>query len=178
MGINEINKEDSEKFSKAISYLYKADIEFKNQKKLYEGKKEKANEVINRLFDKYGIQSVQINKGDKMSPMKLVCKRITRNSVNFDADALEDKLGKEICLEFVNKEYTVNDMDGLVNLLKKSGVSPKEFKKFISVTKTVDKTKLDQLSNLGDISEEDIEGCYSVTENSSYLSVRLAKEEK
>lgn len=173
----EINKDDSSQLSKAVSYLYKADIEFKGQKKIFDGRKEKANEVINRLLNKYEINSVSINKRKEgLVPIKLICKRITRKSVDFDVDKLEDKLGKEVCLEFVNKEYIVNDMDGLVKLIKNAGIKASYFKKFIDVTKTVDKGKLDQLSDLGDITEKDIEGCYSVRETSSYLQVGIAKE--
>lgn len=130
-----------------------------------------SNGVSSLVFSTYGSSRYRDN------PKKLCCKKIVRRRVEYLPDKLEERLGKETCREFIDREYIINDIDGLIKLLKDAGVKPKEFKKFIEVRKTVDREKIDKLSDLGDIKIEDIGGCYSVKEISNYLSVSEVKED-
>lgn len=97
--------------------------------------------------------------------------RVVRRQVNFDADALEEKLGKDFCRNFIHRRYEITDWDGMVKLLKSYGIKPKEFLPFINVVKTVDTKALEQMEELGDITEDDIEGTYEVKELSNYLQI-------
>lgn len=97
--------------------------------------------------------------------------RVVRRKVFFDADALEEKLGKEFCRNFIHRQYEITDWDGMVKLLKSYGVKPSEFLPFINLVKTVDENALSQMESLGDISKSDIEGTYEVKELSNYLQM-------
>ena len=61
--------------------------------------------------------------------------------------------------QFIEKRYIVNNMQGLVKLLKEAGVNPKQFKKFITVEEKVNQKKINELSEIGEIDKEDIKGC-------------------
>ena len=69
-------------------------------------------------------------------------------------------------------------MPGLVEYLKSYGVDPKKFKSFISAEEKVLSEKLEQLEALGEISKEDLAGCYEVKPRSSYLRISVAEEEE
>jgi hypothetical protein len=68
-------------------------------------------------------------------------------------------------------------MDNLVKYLKQCGVSPKKFKSFITVEKSVDKKKLDFLFETGEIKTKDLDGCYELKESESYLKIDMLLEE-
>ena len=77
----------------------------------------------------------------------------------------------------VEKEYYISDMHGLVKYLKSCGVDPKKFKKYLIVTEKVNQKKMDELSDIGDITREDIEGCYKLEEANGYLTINVKKDE-
>jgi len=95
---------------------------------------------------------------------------VVRKKVVFNPDALEEKLGKEFCRDFISRKYEIIDWDGMVKLLKSKGIKPNEFLPFINVEKTVDNSKIDQMESVGDIREE-LEGTYEVLELSNYLKM-------
>ena len=66
-------------------------------------------------------------------------------------------------------------MNGLVTYLKECGISPKVFKSFISVRKTVNTKELDKLEELGKITAEQIKGCYTVKSQNPYFTVNIGK---
>jgi hypothetical protein len=66
-------------------------------------------------------------------------------------------------------------MNGLITYLKDCGISPKVFKSFISVRKTVNTKELDRLEELGKITAEQIKGCYTVKSQSPYFTVNVGK---
>lgn len=88
------------------------------------------------------------------------CKYIEATQIIYDAEKIEEKFDKEFCNDVINKTYIVNDINGLIKLLKSSGVDPKQFKKFLYVEKTVNKEKLESLFDLGELSLEQLNGCY------------------
>lgn len=168
------------KIKSEIIHLYEITEDKKKYDKAFNEDKQKTVSKIDKFMYVNGMYNLSVstlgNSNFRDDPIKIQCKKISRRRVNYDADKLEERLGKETCLEFIDKEYVINDIDGLIKLLKEAGVKPKEFKKFIDVKKTVNKEKIDQLSDLGEIKAEDIKGCYSVEEISSYLSVSEVKE--
>lgn len=104
-------------------------------------------------------------------------KKVIRTSVTFHADKLKESLSKEIQKRVISKSYTVNNMDGLVAMLKEYGVNPKEFKKFIDVRESVNVQELERLEAIGKIDKEEIEGCYTVSISStSYKVNRVGTE--
>lgn len=102
---------------------------------------------------------------------------VSRNTdvkLEFFADKLQKSLDKDKFKRIVNKKVVVDDLEGLIQLLKENGVSPKQFKKYISTEHSVDVDKLDHLVEIGEISIEDIHGCYKADFNEE-IKIRKIK---
>lgn len=102
--------------------------------------------------------------------------RIQRIKVNFDIKRLEKTLSKKIVKEIIDKEYVINDIDGLTVYLKECGVNPNIFKSFLSINKRVNESKLDNLYDLGKIRKEEIEDCYEIENGKPFFKVSLEKK--
>lgn len=105
----------------------------------------------------------------------LVVNRIQKSSVIFDADKLEKVLDNEISKRVILKHYEIIDMTGLIAYLKSCGVDPKIFKSFLSVSKSVDTSELDRLEELGKITAEQVQGCYTVKRQKPYFTVGVVR---
>jgi hypothetical protein len=101
--------------------------------------------------------------------------RIQSSRVEFNPDKLEKALGKELARDVIQKHYEIVDMNGLVTYLKECGISPKVFKSFISVRKTVNTKELDRLEELGKITAEQIKGCYTIKSQNPYFTINVGK---
>lgn len=101
--------------------------------------------------------------------------RVQSSKVEFNPDKLEKALGKELSQNVIQKHYEIADMAGLVTYLKECGISPKVFKSFISVRKTVNVKELDRLEELGMITAEQIKGCYTIKSQNPYFTVNIGK---
>lgn len=132
---------------------------------------------LSKLMKELGVEEYEFEADEKTSTAfaenheVISCKKVTSRSVVYDAKAVLERAGKSTGKALVNKTYTVNDMDGLIKLLKSHGVSPKDFKRFINVEMSVNEARLEQLYETGAISMEDLDGCYSVKENKSYWRI-------
>ena len=80
--------------------------------------------------------------------------------IDFYSDQLKQNLDKKRYSEVVNKVLTIDDLSGLIKMLKKYGVPPKEFKKFISSEDYVDLEKIERLIEIGELEIKDLQGCY------------------
>lgn len=128
------------------------------------------NSIDNKICFTFPAQTLSHNVADM-----LVLRRIQNTKVVFDADSVEFVLSKENGKRVISKQYTITDMDGLIKYLKSCGVNPQEFKKYISVTKSVDNKELEKLEELGEISLEDLEGCYDVIKSEPYFKISAKK---
>ena len=85
--------------------------------------------------------------------------------IDFYSDQLKQNLDKKRYSEVVNKVLTIDDLSGLIKMLKKYGVPPKEFKKFISSEDYVDLEKIERLIEIGELEIKDLQGCYKAEFN-------------
>jgi hypothetical protein len=128
------------------------------QKTLLENKSK-----IQMYFDKnpdvniITVTSRNLEKGSKV----IEAKKVERVYIDYDIPALQKKLDKDVFDKIANKQFVVNDMDGLIELLKESGIKPKEFKPFIQVLLTPNKEALKQAYEVGTITKTDLDGCYT-----------------
>ena len=99
--------------------------------------------------------------------MKARC--IESNKIIWDIEKLKEKLNKNILSEILNKKYEIEDFNGLVEYLKSCGVDPKKFKEYLIVEEEVNEKALNQLSELGEITDEQIDGCYTLKRISEYV---------
>lgn len=180
MGLRLLNKAENEDVKIAAVELYELNKKFKQIESQYEVKKTKLTTVLknfmycNKGVDEFSfLAQVGTFSGDNKN---LKVAKITPKVVTWDADKLEFRLPKEVSSQIIDKTYTIEDMNGLIKYLKSCGVNPQEFKKYIHVAKKVNVSQLEQLEELGELSVEDVKGCYHVQEKSSYLKLNILEE--
>jgi len=110
-------------------------------------------QYIQKYFDKSTSGFVSVDN--------IIASKRERVDITYFPEKLRESLSKKIFNKVTNKKYYIKDLEGLVELLKEAGVSPSEFKKLIDVEITVNKEAMKQAYEVGDISKEDLAGCYS-----------------
>ena len=156
--------------------LYELKEDFRQTEKAFKENKDKISKEISNFLFSYGVDGFEFVASSGFcakEPKVLSVKKVRRKSITYIADNIENALGKKKASEFVDKKYVIDDYKGLINYLKECGVNPNVFKKFISVEKTVNVKKLEQAYDLGKVKLEDLQGCYSVKEISSYIDVKI-----
>lgn len=154
-----------------VKKLYKIREE---KKKLQEEEQEIIKQISNYSFCS-GEKRMDILLDDDeelcINPIYVRVNVSKRKTVDFDLGKLKKKFSKEIYNAVVKKTYQVVDMEGLVQYLKSCGVNPKKFKEHIQRTEVLDKEKMYKLYDLGDISLDDLKGCYSIKESNPYITI-------
>lgn len=176
-----LNNKRHDSIHDLIVRKYRAAQNLKQAKRVADEVNKQVNPIIEEFMEQEGAdalhtsffvgEKVEKNGVERSVEKSVRIMRVVRRKVFFDADALEEKFGKEYCRNFIHRQYEITDWDGMVKLLKSYGVKPKEFLPFINLIKTVDETALTQMESLGDISKEDLEGTYEVQELSNYLQM-------
>ena len=163
-------QEKNNEVKQQVLELVELERKYKELHTKYLRKKEKLTVAIkNFMFCNKGAdKSFQFQNEEFV----LSVKKITPTSIVWDVDKLEREIDKEVAQEVIMKTYTIDDIDGLITYLRSCNVNPKKFKSFISIEKKVDEAKLEQLEALGTITLDDVKGCYTTKEKSSYLQVR------
>lgn len=98
--------------------------------------------------------------------------KIVNNKVSFDIGKIERGLDKETLKQVIIKSYQITDYAKFVSYLKSIGADPSEIKKYITVTKDVDTSAIDRLSELGKIDVGTIEKAATVTQGKPYYKVK------
>jgi hypothetical protein len=110
---------------------------------------------------------MDVNLGD----LNVNVKRIQKTSVIFDGLKLHKRLPKKLSDIVVRKRRIISDYPGLVKYLKSIGADPKIFKSFIETEYSVDNSSINQLSELGEISMDDLSGCYELKRQKPFYKV-------
>ena len=169
-------KQQNEEIKRAVVELREYRLKFKDIESQYKKKNEELQKKIREFMKVNEFTEFKFLSKTRMGDIPLRVLNVVPKSITFDVKKLKERLDKEIFNEIVNKEYAINDFQGLVKYLKRCGVDPKKFKTFIDVTETVNTKKLDELGSLGEISEEDIDGCYEVTEKNGFVKITELEE--
>lgn len=88
--------------------------------------------------------------------------RVVPTKVVWDVPKLKKKLDADVLSDVVKREYTVLDMVGLARYVKSLGGSQSKLKSFFLVSESVDEEAMDQAFEVGDITRDDVSGCFSV----------------
>lgn len=136
---------------------------------------DRSREKIQEYFDKKDIKDLEV-EGDLANP-PLIAKRTERLTTSYQVDKLEAKLDKEIFNEIVDKFYYITDINKLISLMKDAGIKPAQFKACLGVTTTVNTAKIKQLYEVGDLTMEDIAGCYTAKLSKS-IDIKERKGDK
>lgn len=116
-------------------------------------------EKIQAYFDINKVAELEVD-ADADTEHSLIAKKSERVTIEYYTDKLKENLDPEIFNEIVVKSYQITDMKGLTKLLKSSGVSPADFKKFIRVDQSVNRSEIKRLYDEKEITKKDIKGCY------------------
>lgn len=111
--------------------------------------------IIGHFFDKSGKTS--ISSGNTTVYVQ------TKTTIDYDIPALKKKLDKELYDQIVDKKYVISDIEGLKKFINQPDTpfSFIDLKPFISVEKSVNKEQLSNLYEKGELSLDDLDGCYS-----------------
>lgn len=144
--------------------------------KAHEESIKKNKELLRRYFDnnpEITEISVAMENYEVSGDLRMLSAKIAeRVSISYDPDMIMKKLDKEICVELISKSYSISDISGLISLMKKYGVKPDEFKKYLIISKSVNVDRLKNLFAIGDVTLKDLAGCY-VANISKSVSVKV-----
>ena len=156
---------------------YREKQKFEKVKKQYEELKEQFETEMVELTDTVGKKKVSFESDNLINGDEtLSVRKVEKTSIEWDADKLERKLPKSVAKKVIKKKYTIADMKGLVTYLKSCGVDPKVFKRYLAIERTVDVKAIDQLGNVGEISVQQISGCYIVKCHKPYFTLSVKKD--
>lgn len=171
------SKLNSEECKQAILSYFQTQKKFKRMQTRFSEIKAGFYDVMEDYFSCNNIiGKLTIECDDKFEKAeKFVVTRVQSSKIEFNPDKLEKVLGKELSLNVIQKQYEIIDMNGLVSHLRDCGISSKVFKSFISVSKSVNVKELEKLEELGQITTEQIKGCYTVKSQSPYFTVNVGR---
>lgn len=160
--------------------------EFDQSQKEFDEHKKTFYKIMDEYFAK--IISGHINNGCSSKSVKfnndgfaggqLVVKKVEKTSIEWDAEKLERKVEKSVAKQIIKKQYRISDMRGLIGYLKGCGVDPVIFKQFLVIDKTVDEKAIDRLGDTGQLSVNQINGCYTVKTQKPYFTTQVKKDDR
>lgn len=115
--------------------------------------------ALQDYFDKKALKRVEVVTGTSV----ITASKIERITINYIAEKLKERLDREKYNEIVQKRCIVNNYEGLKELLRKHGVRFKEFSEHVQVFDEVKKDTVKELYEVGDITNEELKGCYTAT---------------
>lgn len=132
------------------------------QIELLQSKLDNNKKLIQEYFDKKRINAIQVNAEAENtgSGKVLVAMKRERANIEYNIAKLKERLPSHILQKALIKNYIITDIDRLKAMLKACGASAKEFKECIRVEEKANKKQLSQLYSMGDITLEDLQGCY------------------
>lgn len=168
------NNKNNKIVREAVIEFYENQEKFKSIKETYEKRREELQCVIRKYIDDEGLKYFRFLADSgvfKNANSILKVNNVKQKKVNFDIPKLKKSISKETFNKIVKKEYKIDDMEGLIDYLKKCGVNPKVFKSFLIITETVDQNVVNELGESGELKLEDLKGCYEVSENVGYIKI-------
>lgn len=154
--------------------LYRNKQKFEQLEARYKEEREKLSIGIRNYMYSKGYSSFDF-RSREFGNVKV--NNVVRKMIKWDVAKLKKKLSAELCAEIIEKEYYISDIHGLIKYLKSCEVDPKKFKKYLIINEKVNQKKMNELSEIGDITAEDIEGCYELKEANGYLTINVKKDE-
>ncbi len=125
--------------------------------KLYNEKYNELRSQLQEIFDKNDLKSFEAGSESTQYRATLV----ERVYVDYFIDMLKKKLSKEKRNKIIKKQYKISNIEKLIKLAKEYGIPKEEIKDIVDVEEYVDKEQIQQMSSTGDLSIEEIEGCYA-----------------
>lgn len=92
-----------------------------------------------------------------------------RTNIEYDIDKLKKRLQPHILKQFIVTQREITDWKEFCRVMKKYGIGYVELKDAISKKEVVDQKELTKLYERGDISLDDIKGCYTASVKKSIV---------
>lgn len=165
----------------AVIELYQNKLKIKDLTNQFEERNKHLQDIIQKYIKKSGSDYFRFLAKSGMfekANQYLKVKSITPKKIVWDTSKLKNKLDKEVYDEIVEKQYTINDIEGLIEYLKSCGVNPRVFKSFIDVKENVNQKLIDDLGNQGVINVKSLKGCFEIVENTSYIKIFESEDEE
>ena len=169
-----------------VASFYELQQQKKLDDKAFNDEKQEFYEVMDRHFgskEAHGASKLTFTVGyDDEDNTRAVGGEYTvtkcqKRRVVFDIAKLKRKLGKKKFKAVSTVTCSCFDIDGLAKYVKSLGGEFDVFKSFFNVTTEVDESEVNRLSEIGEITAEDIEGCYSVNEGKHWYKVSFKAAE-
>lgn len=169
-----------------VASFYELQQQKKLDDKAFNDEKQEFYEVMDRHFgskEAHGASKLTFTVGyDDEDNTRAVggeytVTRCQKRRVVFDIAKLKRKLGKKKFKTVSTATWNCFDIDGLAKYVKSLGGEFDVFKSFFNVTTEVDESEVNRLSEIGEITAEDIEGCYSVNEGKPWYKVSFKAAE-
>lgn len=169
-----------------VASFYELQQQKKLDDKVFNDEKQEFYEVMDRHFgskEAHGASKLTFTVGyDDEDNTRAVggeytVTRCQKRRVVFDIVKLKHKLGKKKFKAVSMATWNCFDIDGLAKYVKSLGGEFDVFKSFFNVTTEVDESEVNRLSEIGEITAEDIEGCYSVNEGKPWYKVSFKAAE-
>lgn len=168
--ITQKTDEQREIRKKVLSLMYHQK-QFKEQEKEFEEEKKEVNAIVRNFLKKRGGHKASIETDEGKIGLTLV----ERKTIEWDAQKLRERLDKDTAEEVIEKKIIVSDAKALKQLLVSHGVRASDFNKCVQVQETVNQDALDNLSELGWITKEQIKGAYKVISSKDYIRMTEKK---
>ena len=169
----------------SITNYYELQLSKQEFDQKFEDVKSEFYDTMNTLYDKgyftgnkFSLSvGIDTENSTRATEGSYLVTRVQRESVEFDVKKLEKKLSKDIKKKVIVKNPKLIDFDGLLKYVKSLGGDPKTFKSFFIVEKEVDEKELNRLSEIGEVSISDIEGCFEVKSRKPYYRLKFKADE-
>lgn len=147
--------------------LFKARLQEQENKQRYAELQAKLQTYLNKSGEK-GLQFPYKGKMYKIvgvKPKKMV----------WDVDKLIERIksrydnSNDLLSQITETKVCISDVSGFKKLLKEYGIKYQDVKPFLSVEKKILDKKVNELSEMGEITMKDIEGCFELQERDGYL---------
>ncbi len=159
----------------SVRKFFEKQTRFKSVQAQFDELKTQFNSDMEDYFECEDIGKQLVFTYDELADGDLVVNRIQKSKVDFDIAKLEIALGKKLAKQVIISQYEITDIDALIAYLKECDVDPKIFKSFLSVSKTIDTKEMDRLEEIGVITTEQVEGCYTIKNVKPYFTIGVRR---
>lgn len=153
-----------------VNKVIKETHSMQQQVKELNEKIEEHKKYIQKYFDEQESLDNSINAGNVKAT------KVTSAYIKYNGYSLERSLKKKektkIVDQVIKKKYEVVDIKAFTDLIKLTAITPHELKKHLHIIRTVDGDAVKRLFEKGDITKEDLDGCF---ESNIVNSIRLTE---
>lgn len=105
---------------------------------------------------------------------------VNPKKIVWDADKLKQQLElngcSDVAKQVIESKFGIADWVGFSKFLKGHGIKASDVVPFLTIERKVNQKKLDELSELGEVTPEDVVGCFTVEQTNGYIKLSEKEE--